>query len=147
MKPHLGPAMEKGVAAGPTDDHSGAVAAPPPPTRAARPWPVARTGRPASEERFRCVSPRPCPSWRRCAGRHRLPAGCSPNQSGGTGAVPRGALVKRADIKIEIVTHGQAIDGFWGVVRNGVKAGASDLGVTANYSAPTPRATWSRCRS
>ena len=29
---------------------------------------------------------------------------------------------KRADIKIEVVTHGQAIDGFWGVVRNGVKA-------------------------
>ena len=41
-----------------------------------------------------------------------------------------------ADIKIEIVTHGQAQDGFWGVVRNGVKAGASDMGVTANYSAP-----------
>jgi simple sugar transport system substrate-binding protein len=47
-----------------------------------------------------------------------------------------GALVKRADIKIEIVTHGQAQDGFWGVVRNGVKAGAADMGVTANYSAP-----------
>jgi simple sugar transport system substrate-binding protein len=47
-----------------------------------------------------------------------------------------GALVNRGDIKIEIVTHGQAQDGFWGVVRNGVKAGASDMGVTANYSAP-----------
>ena len=47
-----------------------------------------------------------------------------------------GALVKRADVKIEIVTHGQAQDGFWGVVRNGVKAGAADMGVTANYSAP-----------
>jgi simple sugar transport system substrate-binding protein len=47
-----------------------------------------------------------------------------------------GALVKRADIKIEVVTHGQAIDGFWGVVRNGVKAGASDMGVTVNYNAP-----------
>lgn len=49
---------------------------------------------------------------------------------------PDGALVKRADIKIEVVTHGQAIDGFWGVVRNGVKAGASDMGVSVNYSAP-----------
>jgi simple sugar transport system substrate-binding protein len=57
--------------------------------------------------------------------------------SGGAGgAGPDGALVKRGDIKIEIVTHGQAQDGFWGVVRNGVKAGAADLGVTANYSAP-----------
>ncbi len=47
-----------------------------------------------------------------------------------------GALVKRSDIKIEVVTHGQAVDGFWGVVRNGVKAGAKDMGVTVNYSAP-----------
>ncbi len=47
-----------------------------------------------------------------------------------------GALVKRSDIKIEVVTHGQAIDGFWGVVRNGVKAGATDMGVTVNYNAP-----------
>ena len=47
-----------------------------------------------------------------------------------------GALVKRADIKIEIVTHGQAQDGFWGVVRNGVKAGGADMGVAVNYSAP-----------
>jgi simple sugar transport system substrate-binding protein len=55
---------------------------------------------------------------------------------GATGGGLDGALVKRGDIKIEIVTHGQAQDGFWGVVRNGVKAGASDMGVTANYSAP-----------
>jgi len=63
----------------------------------------------------------------------------TPSGSGGTAAGakgPDGALVKRADIKIEIVTHGQAQDGFWGVVRNGVKAGAADMGVTANYSAP-----------
>lgn len=61
----------------------------------------------------------------------------TPATSGGTtGKGPDGALVKRADIKIEVVTHGQAIDGFWGVVRNGVKAGAADMGVTVNYSAP-----------
>jgi simple sugar transport system substrate-binding protein len=54
----------------------------------------------------------------------------------GAGAGLDGALVKRADIKIEVVTHGQAIDGFWGVVRNGVKAGATDMGVTVNYNAP-----------
>src|SRR3990170_2897636 len=47
-----------------------------------------------------------------------------------------GALVTRSDIKIEIVTHGQAQDGFWGVVRNGVKAGGADMGVAVNYSAP-----------
>jgi len=60
----------------------------------------------------------------------------APGGSGGSAAGPEGALVKRSDIKIEIVTHGQAIDGFWGVVRNGFKAGAADMGVTYSYSAP-----------
>ena len=55
-----------------------------------------------------------------------------------------GALVKRSDIKIEVVTHGQAIDGFWGVVRNGVKAGASDMGVTVNYNAPAAESDMAR---
>jgi simple sugar transport system substrate-binding protein len=55
---------------------------------------------------------------------------------GGTGGTLEGALVQKKDIKIEVVTHGQAIDGFWGVVRNGVKAGAADMGVSVNYSAP-----------
>jgi simple sugar transport system substrate-binding protein len=63
--------------------------------------------------------------------------GSTATPSGGAaGKGPDGALVKRSDIKIEIVTHGQAQDGFWGVVRNGVKAGGADMGVTVNYSAP-----------
>ena len=61
-------------------------------------------------------------------------AACQSGTTARTG--PDGALVKRADITIEVVTHGQAIDGFWGVVRNGVKAAAADMGVTVNYSAP-----------
>ena len=70
-----------------------------------------------------------------------LLAACNGATSSGSGAAaggkdPDGVLVKRADIKIEVVTHGQAVDGFWGVVRNGVKAGAADMGVTVNYSAP-----------
>ncbi len=61
----------------------------------------------------------------------------TPSGSGATGGKgPDGALVARDSIKIEVVTHGQAIDGFWGVVRNGVKAGAADMGVTVNYNAP-----------
>lgn len=61
----------------------------------------------------------------------------TPAASGTTGAKgPDGALVARNTIKIEIVTHGQAQDGFWGVVRNGVKAGGADMGVAVNYSAP-----------
>lgn len=60
----------------------------------------------------------------------------TPSTSGAAGGGLDGALVKRSDIKIEIVTHGQAQDGFWGVVRNGVKAGGADMGVSVNYSAP-----------
>jgi len=71
------------------------------------------------------------------AGAAMIVAACSTAApSGGAAGGLDGALVKRGDIKIEIVTHGQAIDGFWGVVRNGVKAGAADMGVTVNYSAP-----------
>ena len=61
---------------------------------------------------------------------------CNATPATSTAKGPDGALVKRADIKIEVVTHGQAIDGFWGVVRNGFKAGAADMGVTYNYNAP-----------
>src|SRR5688500_8636755 len=60
----------------------------------------------------------------------------TPTGSGAAGGGPEGALVARNTITIEVVTHGQAIDGFWGVVRNGVTAGATDMGVTVNYSAP-----------
>ena len=43
----------------------------------------------------------------------------------------------RGDITIEVVVHGQASDPFWSVVANGVEAAANDLGITANYRAPT----------
>ncbi len=70
------------------------------------------------------------------AGAAILVAACGDATSSAAPGGPDGALVKRGDIKIEVVTHGQAIDGFWGVVRNGVKAGAADMGVSVNYSAP-----------
>src|SRR5262245_11160159 len=93
-------------------------------------------GRPAPEERFAMRFTKALPVLASIA---LVVAACqqaaAPNASGGGGG-PTGALVKRSDIKIEVVTHGQAIDGFWGVVRNGVKAGAADMGVTVNYSAP-----------
>ena len=40
------------------------------------------------------------------------------------------------DIRIEVVSHGQASDPFWSVVQNGVVAAAEAMGVTANYTAP-----------
>ncbi len=60
----------------------------------------------------------------------------TPSGSAAAGEGLKGALVERSTITIEVVTHGQAIDGFWGVVRNGVAAGAKDMGVTVNYAAP-----------
>ena len=56
--------------------------------------------------------------------------------AGGGGADAKGVLVPRDKINIEVVTHGQATDGFWGVVRNGFKNAASDFGIKYNYSAP-----------
>jgi simple sugar transport system substrate-binding protein len=70
------------------------------------------------------------------AGAAILAAACNSAPATSTAKGPDGALVKRADVKIEIVTHGQAQDGFWGVVRNGVKAGGADMGVTVTYNAP-----------
>lgn len=42
----------------------------------------------------------------------------------------------RKDIRIAVVTHGQAADTFWSVVKNGVDYAAKDLGVTVTYNAP-----------
>ena len=64
------------------------------------------------------------------------PSGSAAASGGAGGGGLEGALVQRSDINIEVVTHGQAIDGFWGVVRNGVTAAANDMGVQVNYSAP-----------
>jgi simple sugar transport system substrate-binding protein len=40
------------------------------------------------------------------------------------------------DTRIVVVTHGQAADPFWSVVKNGVDAAAKDMGVTVEYRAP-----------
>ncbi len=42
----------------------------------------------------------------------------------------------RADIRIVVVSHGQASDPFWSVVKNGVDASAEAMGVTVEYQAP-----------
>src|SRR2546421_12459743 len=44
--------------------------------------------------------------------------------------------VKRSDISIQVVTHGQASDPFWSVVQNGVDAAKKDLGVKVTYRSP-----------
>ena len=42
----------------------------------------------------------------------------------------------RSDIRIVVVSHGQASDPFWSVVKNGVDQAAADMGVTVEYQAP-----------
>ena len=39
-------------------------------------------------------------------------------------------------ITIKMVTHGQATDPFWSVVRNGAKDAAESLGINFNYQSP-----------
>src|SRR3546814_10280 len=40
------------------------------------------------------------------------------------------------DIRIVVVSHGQASDPFWSVVKNGVDEAQRDMGVTVEYQAP-----------
>lgn len=40
------------------------------------------------------------------------------------------------DYRIIVITHGQASDPFWSVVKNGVDQAAADMGVTVEYQAP-----------
>jgi simple sugar transport system substrate-binding protein len=40
------------------------------------------------------------------------------------------------DLRIVVVTHGQASDPFWSVVANGVNQAEEDLGITVEYNAP-----------
>jgi simple sugar transport system substrate-binding protein len=44
--------------------------------------------------------------------------------------------VKRSDVSIQVVTHGQAADPFWSVVKNGVDTAKDDLGIDVQYRAP-----------
>ncbi len=54
------------------------------------------------------------------------------------GAPVAAAATRRAtaNIRIAVVTHGQASDPFWSVVKNGVDAGAKAMGVKTTYNAP-----------
>jgi simple sugar transport system substrate-binding protein len=42
----------------------------------------------------------------------------------------------RSNIHLAVVTHGQASDPFWSVVKNGVAQAAKDMGVNYSYDAP-----------
>jgi simple sugar transport system substrate-binding protein len=48
----------------------------------------------------------------------------------------RASAASRKDVEIAVVTHGQASDPFWSVVKNGVDRAAEDMGVRVTYRAP-----------
>src|SRR6187549_1015229 len=58
------------------------------------------------------------------------------NEESSTGPSGGGGGGDRSGMTIEVVTHGQASDPFWSVVKNGVDQAAKDQGVKVNYSAP-----------
>jgi simple sugar transport system substrate-binding protein len=63
-------------------------------------------------------------------------AACGAQQQQSPGDGGDGGGGDRAGIEIAVVTHGQASDPFWSVVKNGVDQAAADLGVTVTYNAP-----------
>lgn len=54
----------------------------------------------------------------------------------GLGAFIQPAAAQDDEIRIVVVSHGQASDPFWSVVQNGVSQAGEDLGVTVEYQAP-----------
>src|SRR3954447_8781925 len=53
-----------------------------------------------------------------------------------TVAVGMAGAAHAQDVRIIVVSHGQANDPFWSVVKNGVTAGATDAKVQVDYRAP-----------
>ncbi|HEV7663619.1 MAG TPA: substrate-binding domain-containing protein, partial [Chloroflexota bacterium] len=51
-------------------------------------------------------------------------------------ALPAVGGAQPGPFRFVVVTHGQASDPFWSVVKNGVDQGAKDMGVSVEYQAP-----------
>jgi len=52
------------------------------------------------------------------------------------GAGPAAGSAQQNTYRFVVVTHGQASDPFWSVVKNGVDQAAKDMGVSVEYQAP-----------
>ncbi len=63
-------------------------------------------------------------------------AACGGGGAATTTSQPTGGNPARANIKFYVITHGQATDPFWSVVKKGVDQAAHDMGVTAIYEGP-----------
>jgi simple sugar transport system substrate-binding protein len=62
-------------------------------------------------------------------------AACS-NGSGTSSTSSSSCPASRANLKFYVITHGQASDPFWSVVKKGVDQAAKDMCVTAIYESP-----------
>jgi simple sugar transport system substrate-binding protein len=63
------------------------------------------------------------------------PASTTPAKARKPAKEPAGPSPHRR-VRIAVVTHGQASDPFWAVVRSGIQRAARELGVSASYTAP-----------
>ncbi len=64
-------------------------------------------------------------------------AACGGSSTTSNQSTSNGGNSARSNLKFYVITHGQASDPFWSVVKKGVDQAAKDMGVTANYEAPT----------
>ena len=63
-------------------------------------------------------------------------AACGAQQATSTGGADDDGESAERDMRIVVVTHGQASDPFWSVVVNGVNQARDDLGIEVEYNAP-----------
>ena len=64
-------------------------------------------------------------------------AACGGGSSNTTQTQQTSSNPTRANLKFYVITHGQASDPFWSVVKKGVDQAAKDMGVTAIYESPS----------
>src|SRR3989475_5031259 len=63
-------------------------------------------------------------------------AACGGGSNTTTSSNTSSCPASRSNIKFYVITHGQASDPFWSVVKKGVEQAAHDMGVTAIYEGP-----------
>ena len=61
---------------------------------------------------------------------------CANNSSTSNQTTSNGGNSSRSNIKFYVITHGQATDPFWSVVKKGVDQAGKDMGVQVVYEAP-----------
>ncbi len=64
-------------------------------------------------------------------------AACGGSSTTSNQSTSGGGNPSRANIKFYVITHGQATDPFWSVVKKGVDQAAHDMGVQAIYEGPS----------